>query len=117
MEWIRPPANPPAGALIEQALELARAVGTFGFDPLILAYHPVARMNPYHALLYQRAIPCGVGPVPMVREERLREVVELTGRGFTTALHLHWLNLVLAHVDSAADARKVLRPYLDRLDR
>jgi len=117
MERTRRPSDPPAGALIEEAVDLARAIDALGFEPLILGYHPVARMNPYHALLYQEAIGCGVGPVPMVRDERLRELVEITTRGFSTALHLHWLNLVLAHADSAAQARKSVAAWLGRLDR
>jgi beta-1,4-mannosyltransferase len=111
------PADPAAGDMTDEAIAAARAIDALGFEPLILGYHPVARMNPYHALLYQQALRCGVGPIPIVRDERIPELTALARLGHRTILHLHWLNLVMAHATGPADATKLRKAFLARLDR
>jgi glycosyltransferase involved in cell wall biosynthesis len=94
-----------------------RGLEADGHEPLLLGYHPVARMNPYQALLYQRAWQAGVAALPIVRAERIDELIQLAVDGFPTVLHLHWLNQVLAHATSANDAQKMRRAFLKQIDR
>lgn len=110
------PADPSRGAFTEEAVAVARAIEALGHEPLILGYHPVARMNPYHALLYQQALRSGVGAIPLVRVERLPELVALARLGFTTMLHLHWLNQILGNSDTVAEAGKARLAFLGRID-
>jgi beta-1,4-mannosyltransferase len=117
MEGRLRPNDPGPGVLTDEAVAAARAIEASGHEPLILGYHPVARMNPYHALLYQEALGSGVGAIPIVREDRIPELTELTRLGFSTALHLHWLNLVLAQADTLAEAQKARKGFLARIDR
>ncbi len=107
----------PAGAFTVEAASALRALQASDRSPILLGYHPVARMNPYQALLYQRAWEYGIGPVPIIREERIEELAEFARRGHPSVLHLHWLNLPLAHARSAKDASKLGDAFLGRLDR
>ena len=113
---IKPPGQAP-GEFTDEALAALRALEAAPSDPLLLGYHPIARLNPYHSLLYQRAWQSGIGPVRIIRDETFPEITDLSRLGFATALHLHWLNLVLANARSAKEARKDRLAFLNRLDR
>ncbi len=106
-----------AGELTLEAIRALRALEALGSDPLLLGYHPVARMNPYQSLLYQRTWQSGMAALPIVREERIDELAELARSGWPTVLHLHWLNQVLAHARSTKDARGLRKTFLARIDR
>jgi beta-1,4-mannosyltransferase len=84
--------------------------------PVLLAYHPVARMNPFQALLYGAAWDAGVAPLPMASLAELDAVAGLASLGVQVVLHLHWTNTVLAGVpaDGVAAATE---EFLARLDR
>jgi glycosyltransferase involved in cell wall biosynthesis len=73
-------------------------------------------MNPYQALLYGRAWEAAIGAVPIVREERIDELEAFARLGQPSVLHLHWLNLPLAHATSPKDADKRADTFLRRLD-
>jgi beta-1,4-mannosyltransferase len=107
----------PPGDLTVEAVAALRALDAAGHDPLLLAYHPIARMNPYQALLYQRLWGAGIAAVPIIREPRIDELTDLARAGWPTVLHLHWLNQVLAHAGSASDARRMQAAFLARIDR
>ena len=104
------------GEFTDEAVRALRALSGYPGEPIVLGYHPVARMNPYQGLLYQRSWDAGIAAVPIVRPERIPELTQLVTRGFTGVLHLHWLNLVLADAGSAADARKAADAFLRDLD-
>jgi len=106
-----------AGELTLEAIRALRALEALGCDPLLLGYHPVARMNPYQSLLYRRTWQAGIAALPIVREQRIDELAELARRGWPTALHLHWLNQVLAHARSSKDAQGLRKAFLERIDR
>jgi beta-1,4-mannosyltransferase len=106
-----------AGDLTLEAVAALRALDAAGHEPLLLAYHPVARMNPYQAMLYQRVWETGIAALPIVREPQIDELTDLARSGWPTVLHLHWLNQVLAHAGSIADARSMQKAFLKRLDR
>jgi glycosyltransferase involved in cell wall biosynthesis len=104
------------GDFTDDAVLGLRGLAATGVEPLLLGYHPIARLNPYHSLLYQRSREEGIAPVHLVRLDTLPELTELTRVGFTTALHLHWLNLVLGDARTAREARKDLDDWLGRID-
>jgi glycosyltransferase involved in cell wall biosynthesis len=104
------------GEFTDEAVRAMRALSGYPGEPILLGYHPVARLNPYQGLLYQRSWDAGIATVPLVRPERIPELTQLVSRGFTGVLHLHWLNLVLAEAGSAADARKAADAFLRDLD-
>jgi glycosyltransferase involved in cell wall biosynthesis len=113
---LRGPGQAP-GEFTAEAISALRSLEASGRDPLLLAYHPIARMNPYHSLLYQRSWQSGIAPVPLLRDETFPELTELARLGFGTLLHLHWLNLVLAQAGSAREASRDRQAFLARLDR
>ena len=105
------------GEFTDEAIAALRALTASGREPMVLGYHPIARLNPFHALLYQRSWQSGIAAVPMIRDDTIPELTELARLGFSTVLHLHWLNLVLADSRSAKEARKDREAFLTRLDR
>ena len=84
--------------------------------PVLLAYHPVARMNPFQALLYAASWQAGVAPLPMATLDELDAVAGLASLGVQVVLHLHWTNTVLAAVPPGGTAAATAE-FLARLDR
>jgi beta-1,4-mannosyltransferase len=117
MEGRRRSIMQPGYAFTDEALAALRALQAADDDPLVLAYHPVARMNPYQALLYGRAWTAGIAPVPLVRMERIAELIELARLGIGTLLHLHWINVVMRDAGTPGEARKRGVQFLRVLDR
>jgi len=104
------------GELTDEAIAAIRSIEALGHDPLLLGYHPIARLNPFQSLLYQRAWEAGVAPLPVVRDERIDELTELARLGFPTVLHLHWLNMIFGRASSPRDGRRARDSFLRRLD-
>jgi glycosyltransferase involved in cell wall biosynthesis len=106
-----------SGDFTREAIRAMRAIEAMGHDPLILGFHPISRMNPFHGLLYRETWRSGIGAIQVIREETIPELTELSRLGFPTMLHLHWLNQVLGRAASAKEADGERRAFLDRLDR
>jgi beta-1,4-mannosyltransferase len=113
---LRPLGIQDPGDFTDEAVAGLREASGAGVDPLLLGYHPIARLNPFHALLYQQAYDEGVATVPIIQEDTIRELAELARVGQTTALHLHWLNRVLADARTPTEARRNMEGFLRRLD-
>lgn len=58
--------------------------------PHLFGYTPVARMNPYQALLYRRFAGNGIAVAPILKPEQFRGVLDFRRMASTTSLHLHW---------------------------
>jgi beta-1,4-mannosyltransferase len=106
-----------AGEFTLEGIAALRALEASGHEPLLIGYHPVARVNPYQSLLYQRSWQAGVAAVPIIREPRIEELTDLARLGTPTVLHLHWLNQVLADARSAKDAASLRERFLVAIDR
>ena len=104
------------GDFTNEAVRGLRALAGYPGEPILLGYHPIARVNPYQDLLYHRAWEHGIAPVWIIRPERLPELTELVRRGITGVLHLHWLNLVLGEAGTPTEARKEADRFLRALD-
>jgi beta-1,4-mannosyltransferase len=105
------------GEFTDEAIAALRALTASGREQLLVGYHPIARLNPFHSLLYQGSWRSGIAAVPMIRDDTIPELSELARLGFSAVLHLHWLNLVLADSRSAKEAAKDRVAFLARLDR
>jgi glycosyltransferase involved in cell wall biosynthesis len=105
------------GEITEDAVAAARVIDGLGLEPLIVGYHPVARMNPFQQLLYQRSLEAGVAALPVVRAERIDELTELARLGIPTVIHLHWLNMIFGRAESTREGRRARDRFLARLDR
>jgi beta-1,4-mannosyltransferase len=105
------------GEFTDEAIAALRALTASSREPLLIGYHPIARLNPFHSLLYQQSWQSGIAAVPMIQDETIPELSELARLGFATVLHLHWLNLVLADARSPKEAGKDRVAFLARLDR
>lgn len=83
---------------------------------LLLTYGPVARMNPYQALLYRGAHEAGVATSELIPLETFREVPSLHGLAHHTAVHFHWINSVIGGAKTTADAKQRVKKFLQDID-
>jgi beta-1,4-mannosyltransferase len=104
------------GDVTAEALQALRMLPPGGHEALLLGYHPVARMNPYQALLYREAWTAAIAPVRVVHEDGIEELAGLARRGIPVLLHLHWLGGPLRAASSAPEAAEATRRFLARLD-
>ena len=105
--------------LVPDAVAAIRHAESFGHgDAVLVAVHPIARVNPYQHLLYGQAWRHGVAPVPLYDLAHL-EVLESVARaaGVPLLLHLHWTNKLLEGAAAEREARTRLDTFLRRLDR
>ena len=73
-------------------------------DPWVLGYHPVARMNPYQALLYGEGTRSGFAVVAAPTSAELAPLACASAMGVGAIAHLHWTSHVLADAKSEEDA-------------
>lgn len=86
--------------------------------PLVLAFHPIARMNPYQSLLYSQAWELGVVPVALGRMVDLDPVQSAAqAAGACTVLHLHWTNGITRAAETLDDAKSLVEEFTDQLAR
>jgi beta-1,4-mannosyltransferase len=86
--------------------------------PVLMAYNPVARLNPYSAMLYSRLWEHGIAPVPVLRFADLDALLPLLSAGTRIMLHLQWTSDVLrdAQTETEADAKDRAAKFVGRLD-
>lgn len=101
---------PNCGAALRQ-LEASRAR-----DPMVLAYWPASRSNPYQALLYQRAWDHNVAPVPVHDLRDIDALPDLVRGRARAVLHVHWTLEVLRGIDEHDEAERALAAFTARLD-
>ncbi|MDQ2964904.1 MAG: hypothetical protein M3R57_03555, partial [Chloroflexota bacterium] len=111
--------SPEPGAAADDAASALRQLEGLGVDePILLAYHPVARMNPYQSLLYSRTWEHGIASIPLYHLDDLDDVVAVaSAAGARVMLHLHWTNRVLDDSPNEAAGRVALDRFVARLDR
>jgi beta-1,4-mannosyltransferase len=107
------------GSAAEDAAAAIQHLEALGFDePIILAYHPTSRLNPYQSLLYSGSWKHGIAALPLYYLDDFDDVVAVaSAAGARVALHLHWTNKVLEDSPNEAAARAALEKFVARLDR
>ena len=102
---------------MEAAAAIRHAEALGHREPVLLAYHPIARMNPYQALLYARSWEQGLATFPLIALDELEAVHAVAqAAGVPFVLHLHWTNTILDGGESADVAGAMLTTFLERLD-
>ncbi|HEY0442846.1 MAG TPA: glycosyltransferase family 4 protein [Candidatus Limnocylindrales bacterium] len=107
------------GTVVMDAAAAVRHLEALGHDePILIAYHPIARMNPYQSLLYSAAWEHGVGSVPLYDLAELEDLTAFaTAAGVRLVLHLHWTNKILESAANQDEARLMLDRFVAQLDR
>lgn len=108
-------ANPqsPASELLAAYSSLANGEER----PHLLGYTPVARMNPYQALLYRRFAGSGIAVAPILRPEKFRGLLDFQRMASSTTLHLHWNSWMTLGAAEEDRARSVGLGMAGRLER
>ncbi|AIK86877.1 glycosyltransferase [Corynebacterium glutamicum] len=96
--WV-PQGSPPLTEAMH-ALPYAR-----GEKKIALAYTPVARMNPYQALLYSSCNDYGIAPTELIPFDTFKKADKLRGLADEVVVHFHWINSILATASDTENAR------------
>ena len=91
--------------------ELAARYG--GTLPKLLAYYPVAQMNPFQSTLYGASKDAGYMILPAFA---LHDVDTIRWKG-RSIIHLHWLTQILRGVDDFHEGTKKIYAFIEMLDR
>jgi beta-1,4-mannosyltransferase len=86
-------------------------------EPIVLAYHPVARVNPYQALLYRRCWEHGIAPVALQKLEWLEDLETVAAAGARAVLHLHWTKGILSGAQTRVEIGERRAKFLAAIDR
>lgn len=92
-----------------------RALGP-GDQTAVLAYHPVARMNPFQQLLYSASSRNGVAAVGAPKLEDLLDLASARTMGARTIAHLHWTSAITGRAQSKEEAEVAVDEFHDMLD-
>jgi glycosyltransferase involved in cell wall biosynthesis len=104
-------------AVQSEALQAVRIASASGEAPMLLAYHPVANVNPYQTLVYRRFAESGIGVLPLYDAEDSMSLAALARLGVSVVFHLHWTNWVLKAATSAEEAEALVDRAVEWLDR
>lgn len=96
------------------ALRVATPVGTGA--PILLAFFPHSKANPFQALLYSRTLEHGVAALPLRKYADADLLLPFIAEGVQVVLHLHWVNVVLKGVTDVAEAEERVTDFLAWLD-
>jgi len=104
-----------AGPFEQRAQDALHALPQ-GESPILIAYTPLVRNNPYQAMLYSSCWERGIAAVPVDDLNDTGDLSRLAGPA-NVWLHVHWTSAVLGGATSQADARRRLDRFQALLDR
>jgi beta-1,4-mannosyltransferase len=85
--------------------------------PILMPYNPVARVNPYTALLYGRLWDHGIAPLPLMSFGDLDVMRHPLAMGTRVVLHMQWTLEVLREAQTEAEAKDLAGEFIAGLDR
>ncbi|MFC9932557.1 glycosyltransferase [Glutamicibacter sp. NPDC127525] len=86
-------------------------------DQHLLAYTPVARVNPYQALCYKQFPNEGILAAPVLQPAKFLDLQNLSLRPLTKTLHLHWNSWMTQGMEDPERARMMGMGMAGRLQR
>lgn len=110
--WRKVPTSP----MSEAVAAVRGSLGTPQGAAMLLGYTPVARVNPYQALLYKRFGQVDVAVAPIPDPHAFVEYRHFTDLAPTVGVHFHWPAFVLRDCRTRADARTRVAAFVDGLD-
>lgn len=104
------------GSPAHEAVAAARYYTTRdGSEPWLVAYTPVARVNPYQNLCYGWFGDHGLATTPVTHPWSFDALTALFGQTAGVVLHLHWLSFVLEDATNPTEARNLVEQFLEKL--
>jgi beta-1,4-mannosyltransferase len=104
--------------LMNEAIQAVQYLEALGHErPVLLAYNPVARLNPFTATLYSRLWDYGIAPLPVWRFPDVDVLTPLLAAGTRVALHMHWTLEVLREAETEAEAKDLAGAFVGELDK
>lgn len=107
-------APQPGGPLVEALASMSQLQPSI--PELMLFYGPVARMNPYQALLYSSFAKEGIAVAEVLPIENFKEISKTVGMAKRTAVHFHWISFVLHGASSKENAEWRVGKFLSEVD-
>lgn len=105
------------GRTLSDALAAARHLeGSGSGSRVLFAYGPVARLNPFQALLYSSFPDEGLAVSPVYDLHAIPTLTTLARHGYDVLFHLHWTAWVLRDATDEADAGRRVDRFLAVLD-
>lgn len=104
-------------AIQSEALQAVRIADASGLPPMLLAYHPVANVNPYQNLVYRRFAESGIGVLPLFNADDSMSLAAVARLGVPVAFHLHWTGWMLTGAASTQEAETRVDRTIEWLDR
>lgn len=82
----------------------------------VVGYFPVARQNPFQALLYSEAETWGACPVPLFDYSDIRALTVPVGFGVSAVLHLHWTARITGDCSTPEEAKAATDQFLGKVE-
>jgi beta-1,4-mannosyltransferase len=109
--WLDTPHSPS-----KEALATVRHATVHGVPcPVLLGYTPVARVNPFQEMLYQRVSEVGIHVAPIPKAGKLLAYTSLVDTAEVVAVHLHWPSFVLEGARTLTQARDAVSQFTEDL--
>lgn len=102
----------PPGNLVAESVRATRFLES-DHEPVVLAFYPWARMNPYQALIYTGMWEAGIAPIPVLD---LLELDDLPVAPAKAVFHLHWTTEIIRNATDEALARERVDAFTKQLD-
>lgn len=104
------------GAPLTEAASAVQYLPEHGTRSL-LAYTPVARMNPYQALLYSKLPDLGIATTEVIPAGSFSDLSSVMGLADRYIFHIHWPSFVLSGATSSSEAARMASGALKKMER
>ncbi len=109
--------TPGSNSPVSEGFQALRSTAHYdGRPPFLLGFGPVARVNPYQALMYGSFERHGIAVTPVFDVAKLRELVHLKPLTSGFGLHLHWTSSITARAETEREATIKAHGFLGRVD-
>lgn len=111
------PEDAKGASWVDAAARALRDLPASGARPVVLAYHPRVKTNPYQRMLYGACAERGIAPVNLSNPTFLRHARAAADLGADVVFHVHWTHKPLEGATTEGEAADRLEAFTTTLDR